>query len=68
MLKDAIKNKEDFTNQRDTLGMSIREWEARGGHWRLQVLFALLVEAMNRNDVSGNVFLSCFQEYRTNYL
>ncbi|EMR63769.1 putative trna nucleotidyltransferase protein [Eutypa lata UCREL1] len=31
---------------RDKIGMAIRRWEARGGHWRLQVLYALLVEAM----------------------
>lgn len=31
---------------RDTLGMAIRGWEAKGTHWRLQVLFAILYDVM----------------------
>ena len=31
---------------RDTLGMAIRGWEAKGMHWRLQVLFAILYDVM----------------------
>ncbi|KAK4134183.1 poly A polymerase C-terminal region-like protein [Trichocladium antarcticum] len=31
-------------NERGRVGMTIRDWDARGGHWRLQVLFALLVD------------------------
>ena len=30
---------------RDSLGMLIRKWDSQGGHWRIQVLFALLAEA-----------------------
>lgn len=52
-MKDAIKNKEGHIDQRDTLGMKIRHWEAMGGQWRLQALFALLVEAMNTKDVNS---------------
>lgn len=52
-MKDAIKNKEEYTNQRDTLGMKIRNWEAFGGQWRLQALFALLVEAMNIHEINS---------------
>ncbi|KAI7786267.1 poly A polymerase head domain-containing protein [Diaporthe eres] len=29
---------------RDTLGMAVRGWEAKGTHWRLQVLFAILYD------------------------
>lgn len=61
-MKDAIMKKDYFINQRDTLGMQIREWEARGGHWRLQVLFAILVEAMNRNDAA--TFEALFEEWQ----
>lgn len=32
--------------RRDTLGMAIRGWEAKGTHWRLQVLFAILYDVM----------------------
>lgn len=31
---------------RDTLGMAVRGWEAKGTHWRLQVLFAILYDLM----------------------
>lgn len=31
---------------RDTIGMAIRGWEAKGTHWRLQVLFAILYDVM----------------------
>ncbi|OAA46265.1 Poly A polymerase, head domain protein [Metarhizium rileyi] len=35
---------------RDTLGMAIRKWDSHGGQWTLQVLSALLVEAMEEPD------------------
>lgn len=31
---------------RDTLGMAIRRWEAKGTHWQLQVLFAIFYDLM----------------------
>lgn len=52
-LKDAIKNKLPYIDERDTVGMSIRRWDSDGGHWRLQALYALLVEAMGRNNQQG---------------
>lgn len=55
-MKDAIKNKEKYINQRDKLGMQIRDWEAMGGQWRLQAMFALLVEAMNKAEVNSKLF------------
>jgi tRNA nucleotidyltransferase (CCA-adding enzyme) len=30
---------------RDKIGMAIRRWEQQGGHWKLQVLHAMLAEA-----------------------
>jgi hypothetical protein len=54
-LKDAIKGKELYINERDTVGMTIRRWDSQGGHWRLQTLFAILVEAMNRNVSTGSL-------------
>ncbi|KAK8867714.1 poly A polymerase head domain-containing protein [Apiospora arundinis] len=44
-LKNAVCAKESYINERDRFGMAIRQWEARGGQWRLQVLSAFLVEA-----------------------
>lgn len=45
-LKNAVSEKESFMNERDRFGMAIRKWEGRGDHWRLQVLYALLVEVL----------------------
>ncbi|KAH7035686.1 tRNA nucleotidyltransferase [Microdochium trichocladiopsis] len=44
--QDVVMRREPRVGERDTFGMAIRRWDARGGHWRLQVLYALLVEAM----------------------
>lgn len=52
-LKDDVGRKEAYVHERDTVGMSIRRWDGQGGHWRLQALFALLVEALKRNDPRG---------------
>ena len=49
-LKDDIIANRPYVHERDTVGMSIRRWDSQGGQWRLQALFALLVEAMNRNE------------------
>lgn len=45
-LKQAVCQKRPIINERDRFGMAIRKWDAQGGSWRLQVLSALLVEAM----------------------
>ncbi|XWW95681.1 hypothetical protein V2A60_003648 [Cordyceps javanica] len=37
--------------ERDRFGMAIRRWDAQGGSWRLQVLAALLTEALERLSV-----------------
>ncbi|KAI0450870.1 hypothetical protein F5B21DRAFT_409234 [Xylaria acuta] len=52
-LKTAVVQKAAYVNERDKFGMAIRHWDAKGGYWRLQVLFSLLVEAMQRWEV-GN--------------
>ena len=57
-LKDDIKRNQDaYIHERDTVGMSIRRWDSQGGHWRLQALLALLVEAMNHPNSQGMNFL-----------
>ncbi|KAI0401865.1 hypothetical protein F4802DRAFT_609151 [Xylaria palmicola] len=47
-LKTAVVQKATYIGERDRFGMAIRHWDARGGHWRLQVLFSLLFEATER--------------------
>ncbi|ODA77137.1 hypothetical protein RJ55_07656 [Drechmeria coniospora] len=47
-LKRVVCSKGPTMNRRDIFGMAIRRWEAHGGHWTLQVLSALLVEAMDQ--------------------
>lgn len=43
---DVVAGTQPRISERDTFGMAIRRWDARGGHWRLQVLYAMLVEAI----------------------
>ncbi|KAI1757115.1 hypothetical protein F4782DRAFT_525879 [Xylaria castorea] len=50
-LKTAVVQKAALIHDRDRFGMAIRHWDAQGGYWRLQVLFSLLVEAMQRWEV-----------------
>jgi len=60
-LKNAILKKEAYTTQRDTIGMMIRRWDSQG-NWRLQALFAILVESM-RN--SADNYLKLFGEWQS---
>lgn len=43
--KDILAN-EPYICERDRVGMAIRRWDSQNGSWRLQVLNAMLVEAM----------------------
>jgi tRNA nucleotidyltransferase (CCA-adding enzyme) len=45
-LKDAVCNGKPSVQERDRFGMAIRKWDSPAGTWRLQVLNALLVEAL----------------------
>ncbi|KUI55102.1 CCA tRNA nucleotidyltransferase, mitochondrial [Cytospora mali] len=45
-LKAKVCNGDPSIHERDRFGMAIRGWEARGTHWRLQVLFAMLYEML----------------------
>lgn len=49
-MKESICSKAPVVHARDTLGMAIRKWDSHGGPWTLQVLSALLVEAMETLD------------------
>ncbi|TVY54405.1 CCA tRNA nucleotidyltransferase, mitochondrial [Lachnellula cervina] len=60
-LRDAIKRNDGYVHERDTIGMSIRRWDSQGKNWRLQVLLAILVEAMNN---SRNSFDGLFSEWQ----
>jgi tRNA nucleotidyltransferase (CCA-adding enzyme) len=46
-LKVGVNESHPDTKKRDVVGMKIRDWERNGGFWRLQVLNALLVEAVD---------------------
>jgi tRNA nucleotidyltransferase (CCA-adding enzyme) len=50
----AVKDGELWIEQRDTLGMAIRRW-GKHGHWKLQVLFAILVESLEIQSCNGNI-------------
>ncbi|KAK4193805.1 hypothetical protein QBC35DRAFT_371631 [Podospora australis] len=47
-LKKIVCEKKPEMAERDKFGVAIREWDSRGGHWRLQVLFAALVDVEER--------------------
>ncbi|KAF1733950.1 CCA tRNA nucleotidyltransferase, mitochondrial [Beauveria bassiana] len=47
-LKQAVLDGAAHIRERDRFGMAIRRWDAHGGSWRLQVLAALLAEALER--------------------
>ncbi|ROT41784.1 tRNA nucleotidyltransferase [Sodiomyces alkalinus F11] len=51
--------------QRDTIGMAIRKWDARESHWRLQALYTILVDVMNRVDaVAANEIDGLLSEWQ----
>ncbi|KAI0854190.1 hypothetical protein F5Y00DRAFT_2544 [Daldinia vernicosa] len=68
-LVTAVSDKAPFIAERDRFGMAIRHWDSKAGHWRLQVLYAFLVEVMNglgtkSKDPAGmNEFLSKWQAF-----
>lgn len=43
-LKDVVCTAEARMSQRDFFGMAIVEWDSKGGHWRLQLLYAILAD------------------------
>lgn len=45
-LKQAVTAGTAASLGRDRFGMAIREWDARGSNWKLQVLYGLLYEVM----------------------
>jgi tRNA nucleotidyltransferase (CCA-adding enzyme) len=51
--KDEVLGGKSFEHERDILGMKIREWETNGGHWRVQVVLAIMIEAMKTDVSSG---------------
>ncbi|RDL40006.1 uncharacterized protein BP5553_04346 [Venustampulla echinocandica] len=63
-LRDAIKLKDPYSQERDKLGMSIRRWDSQGKNWRLQVLLAIFVEALNGDGQSSyNELISEWQMF-----
>jgi hypothetical protein len=58
-LRDIVREKRAGVDERDRFGMAIRDWDARGGNWRLQVLFAILVDVAERvvagKDAAGSL-------------
>jgi len=47
-LKDIVRERMAGVDERDRFGMTIREWDSRGGNWRLQVLYAILADVAER--------------------
>ncbi|OLN97321.1 CCA tRNA nucleotidyltransferase, mitochondrial [Colletotrichum chlorophyti] len=67
-LKQSVYAKEAWASERDKVGMAIRRWDAtKGGHWRLQILYALLVDAMENtqpgSDAESNNCLASWRSF-----
>ncbi|KFY88970.1 hypothetical protein V500_06019 [Pseudogymnoascus sp. VKM F-4518 (FW-2643)] len=63
-LKEAVVAKEPSVYERDTLGMTIRRWDANGGQWKLHVVLAILVESMETDVTAGyDNFLQQWQKF-----
>ncbi|KAI4867921.1 hypothetical protein F4820DRAFT_445506 [Hypoxylon rubiginosum] len=39
-----VTSYDPIIKERDKFGMAIRRWDSKAGHWRLQVLYAIMVE------------------------
>lgn len=63
-LKDSFVAGESYSSSRDKVGMAIRRWQERGGQWKLQVVFSILVEAMQRGS-STNKRIKLLAEWQT---
>jgi hypothetical protein len=53
--KKAVINQEPWIHERDKLGMAIRRWDAADGYWKIQVVLAILVEAMASTESNGEL-------------
>ncbi|KAI0482125.1 hypothetical protein GGR56DRAFT_663178 [Xylariaceae sp. FL0804] len=68
-LKTAVVQDAAYTGERDRFGMAIRRWDERGGNWKLQVLSALLVEALQSWNINAfasddnDTFLGGWQKF-----
>ncbi|EHK46231.1 hypothetical protein TRIATDRAFT_291450 [Trichoderma atroviride IMI 206040] len=47
-LKRSVCESSPIIEQRDIFGMAIRKWEAVGGHWKIQVLGVIMIDAMEQ--------------------
>ncbi|KAK4215666.1 mitochondrial CCA tRNA nucleotidyltransferase [Rhypophila decipiens] len=52
-LKRIALSDDEKKRERDRFGMAIRQWDSRGGHWRLQVLFAVLADIAEAKGASS---------------
>ncbi|KAG7043789.1 poly A polymerase head domain-containing protein [Colletotrichum scovillei] len=66
-LKQSFGAGQSRTTERGIVGMAIRKWDSHGGHWRIQVLYALLVEAIEKlpsdSPTDRAEFLSGWQKF-----
>ncbi|KAL1873130.1 hypothetical protein VTK73DRAFT_1041 [Phialemonium thermophilum] len=54
-LKSLVDAEDQRSQERDRFGMAIRAWDARGGYWRLQVLYALLFDILKRTSPDTHI-------------
>jgi tRNA nucleotidyltransferase (CCA-adding enzyme) len=69
-VKMAIINKDDWVNKRGNMGLMIRRWNKSNDdtrYWKLQVLFAILVEALKSPHGSGTMIPIASKSYANDY-
>jgi hypothetical protein len=54
-LKEDVLARQSYVYERDTLGMAIRRWDAHGGHWKLHVILAIVVESATWDATAGKI-------------
>lgn len=64
-----VTSNDPIIEERDKFGMAIRRWDSKAGHWRLQVLYAILNEgqATGMEDPSKPCCLACMHYLDSNW-
>ncbi|KAK0629925.1 hypothetical protein B0T17DRAFT_527000 [Bombardia bombarda] len=63
-LKDIVCAEKAAMQERDRFGMAIREWDVRGGHWRLQLLFSVLADVEQRTAAKKEILEDVLSEWQ----
>lgn len=63
-LKELVDTNNPLMKERDRFGMAIRDWDSKGGNWRLQVLYAVLVDIEQRCGAKSTPIKTVQEEWQ----